>query len=1010
MNSSPYLAPPSRARTAPRVLVRAVQPEPLFSLRRRRALCIGFLLIWPAFYAARNASGAPMQSAGLAPMTMRVGKSATLPLDAGAKWSVEEGIANAHIEAQSGALLVRGIASGNLRMRVEKPDGSIERYAFRFVTPMNAAVPVASPTPAPVASLAVTSAFENSPFLSSKATANSVSPATRQLISRQSQAQIAPSASAAATDDPLSQIPAIPSNLGVVSSPSPAPASGSPAIGVNPATAPAGFPTGGPRVNPPAGFPNGLPAFAPTLPASSVPSNPSVLTSPEDSTPATTPSLPELPTVSPGVSPTPRPNTARPAVSRPKPTPIPRPTGGQVVRPLPPATPATVTSEDGASSRTPHISQVFPSPSRSTKADVPYRTTPRLPNGVSVTGPRPGIQVTQGMARLVSFPENILSVFFSNPDAMDARAINARTIAVTGVGPGISTLAVFTSRYPGDAVGRANIYRVQAVGKPGTAQTPTFSNDPQVSEAAISAALGDPRIRTSVVRLPNGTLAARLTGTVRNSAEVQGAETTAAFFVERVVSSLYADATAPTIDAILSGAASANPQTALQDNLRLLTGNQSIELVSLPGGLALKAQTDSPEEAEAILRVLPSINQPVLPFIVVRGQATTQNPYYSSQALQGEDRVLTERLQAVTGITTVTAVRASPNSVAIYGTVPTRGDYETVKRYGTILAQSAQGTLRPTGIEGALPSYDPAGGYLRDLGIQMFVRILDPAQATIRNVTIETNVVEITHTALRNLGAAYGTAPLSAETIANGVTTRTVSPTFNQGVATGGNGFSGQGGIGAIDPFRVQLNALAQKGDARILASPNVRAVEGMPAQITIGGERPVPSAVATTGATAQSVEFRRYGVIISMRPTVSDDNTILLQIRADITQPDRTFEINLNGALIPGETVRSIDTSIAVRPGDIIIMGGLISNEKRLQTSKVPILGDIPIIGSLFTSKRFENNETELAIFMTPRIDSLPATPTTKAFADSMPGYPTLPSRQESNGILFQNTTRAPG
>ena len=99
---------------------------------------------------------------------------------------------------------------------------------------------------------------------------------------------------------------------------------------------------------------------------------------------------------------------------------------------------------------------------------------------------------------------------------------------------------------------------------------------------------------------------------------------------------------------------------------------------------------------------------------------------------------------------------------------------------------------------------------------------------------------------------------------------------------------SGGGGLGFIDPFRVQLNALEQRGDARVLSRPNVRTVEGMPAQITIGGERPVPSAVATTGATAQSVEFRRFGVIISMRPTVSDDNTILLQIRADITQPDQ--------------------------------------------------------------------------------------------------------------------------
>jgi pilus assembly protein CpaC len=217
-------------------------------------------------------------------------------------------------------------------------------------------------------------------------------------------------------------------------------------------------------------------------------------------------------------------------------------------------------------------------------------------------------------------------------------------------------------------------------------------------------------------------------------------------------------------------------------------------------------------------------------------------------------------------------------------------------------------------------------------------------------------------------------------------------------------------GFQNLNPFRVRLNALFTNGDARLLARPNVTAVEGASAQITIGGERPVPKAVATQGAVGTQVEFRRFGVIITMRPTVSGDNTILLQIRADITQPDRTFEINLGGALIPGETVRSVDTTINVRPGDTVIMGGLMTNDKRQSTSKVPILGDLPIIGSLFRSRRFENNETELAIFMTPRIDASAAGMEEIENLNRVPSYPALPSRQESNSVLFQQTTRSAG
>jgi hypothetical protein len=68
--------------------------------------------------------------------------------------------------------------------------------------------------------------------------------------------------------------------------------------------------------------------------------------------------------------------------------------------------------------------------------------------------------VTQGLARLFRFPSNILAVFFSDVAVMDARAVNARTVAITGLAPGASTLAVFTERYPGDAVGRSHIYQI----------------------------------------------------------------------------------------------------------------------------------------------------------------------------------------------------------------------------------------------------------------------------------------------------------------------------------------------------------------------------------------------------------------------------------------------------------------------------------------------------------------------------------------------------------------------
>jgi pilus assembly protein CpaC len=182
---------------------------------------------------------------------------------------------------------------------------------------------------------------------------------------------------------------------------------------------------------------------------------------------------------------------------------------------------------------------------------------------------------------------------------------------------------------------------------------------------------------------------------------------------------------------------------------------------------------------------------------------------------------------------------------------------------------------------------------------------------------------------------------------------------------TGGNGFIGGQGFGNIDPLRLRLNAIFQRGNARILSQPNISAVEGADAQITIGGTRPIPITSTTgggAGSVNNSVVFRNYGIILTMRPTLTDDDTIILQIRADVTNIDPTTAVNLGGAIIPGETVRSVDTTLTVREGDTIVMGGLITNERSQITSRIPVLSNIPILGSLFRSKRFQNNESELA------------------------------------------------
>ncbi len=840
----------------------------------------------------------------------------------------------------------------------------------------------------------------------------------------------------------------------------------------------------------------------------------------------------------------------------------------------------------------PNLSENYPLPPRLPPGSTrfPIQTRPlQRPDSART------IRVATGLARFLSFRQNILSVYFSNTSAMDARALTARAVAITGVAPGHSTLAVNVAQSPSDTVGRIEIFNI--VVEPSTpSSAPTL--DAAATEAAIRAAIYDPRVGVHVFPAGDGTLAVGLSGTLHDVAEKTAAEGTAALFVPNVKSALYTDPYAPTLSQVLNPITPTTPlsgEAVMQSKLRQVTGNDSIELIALPGGLAVKAEVDSPGDAEALLSLLPTLNTRVLPFIVVRGPNNRQpggqgsgpgndasgaqqpsasmsseggeGKYYGANRpiLNGEDLEITRRLQEVTGIRTVSVVRTAQNALAIYGTVRDRIEYETVRRYVVMLpvigsgtsaatqsrsfasggafsgagqsvggaAGAASGNLNraqfnpalqpgpsdpffqsqaqvaggsggtasagtgtgavappapntgafdgagaglgaasgavapgapsaavpgatgsgafgtpgalgtnngfgagvglvpgvgygslPGGFPGgsatdftqAIGSQNPSGGslgttsypsnwpyplnaaqqpnagYRQDINIQMFVRILDPDAQSVRRVTVESNIVEISRTSLRNLGVEAGTVAVLTETRAPGNVQRTVDPTLRQGIFTAANGFVGGQGLGVLDPLRLRLNALYQSGNARILSRPNISAVEGADAQIVIGGERPVPSAVATGQAVGQSIVFRRFGIILTMRPTVTDDDTIILQIRADVTELANEFGINLNGALIPGERVRSVNTTITVRAGDTFVLGGLITNDRRQQTSRVPILSSIPLLGQLFRSKRFENNESELAIFMTPRIDKLNTTVNTREAVNRVPALPALP------------------
>ena len=157
------------------------------------------------------------------------------------------------------------------------------------------------------------------------------------------------------------------------------------------------------------------------------------------------------------------------------------------------------------------------------------------------------------------------------------------------------------------------------------------------------------------------------------------------------------------------------------------------------------------------------------------------------------------------------------------------------------------------------------------------------------------------------------------------------------------------------------LNALAQEGKTTILAEPQLSARNGSKANFLAGGE--FPYTVSTINGP--TVQFKPYGVKLEILPRVDRNGTIRATIDTEFSQIDSS----VSGAAGPALLSRKTSTEFNVRSGETIVLSGLVQRENANSVDKVPFLGDIPVLGALFRSKKFQNKETELVIFVTPTV-----------------------------------------
>jgi len=262
--------------------------------------------------------------------------------------------------------------------------------------------------------------------------------------------------------------------------------------------------------------------------------------------------------------------------------------------------------------------------------------------------------------------------------------------------------------------------------------------------------------------------------------------------------------------------------------------------------------------------------------------------------------------------------------------------------------------------------------------------VVDASTVATRSVVqVDVRVVEFSRTVLKQIGLnilkqnngfSFGSFAPSALTSA----TYGQSPVFNS-TAPISSAFnlvfnSATRGLAA------DLSLMESNNLARVLAEPTLVALSGQSASFLAGGEIPVPvpQALGTV-----SIEYKPYGVGLTLTPTVLSPERIALKVAPEASELDFTNAITINGISVPAITTRRADTTVELGDGESFLIGGLIDRETISNVSKVPLLGDLPIIGAFFKQLSYSQNDKELVIIVTPHLVSpiakgaaLPTTP----------------------------------
>jgi pilus assembly protein CpaC len=308
----------------------------------------------------------------------------------------------------------------------------------------------------------------------------------------------------------------------------------------------------------------------------------------------------------------------------------------------------------------------------------------------------------------------------------------------------------------------------------------------------------------------------------------------------------------------------------------------------------------------------------------------------------------------------------------------------------SILAQSNGKAVVLSGLvtskDAADKAMSVAAGYVEKSGDVVNLLKLQETLAS-NQVLLRVRFAEVSRSALTELGVGLFTSPTGVKNTLVRATTQQFNnaPTFDDLKWTKENGDFGSNVTSAEGKFTFSdflnlflfsekfdigavVKALQTKGLFQSLAEPNLVSESGKEATFLAGGEIPIPIAQGSGGNIAISVQYKEFGVRLSFTPTVIG-NRVHLKVKPEVSTLDYSNGVVLQGFRIPGLSTRRTETELELIDGQTFAIAGLMNNSMNTTLSKIPGIGDIPILGLLFKSKAAQKNQTELVVMITPHI-----------------------------------------